>query len=67
MSALNILLAVCVLLRVEAQLEPQRRAPTVLRNQCLSKDVVAEYAADNTDTLARIAQDIVNGTSKQLS
>ena len=70
MSALNILLltvAVCVLLRVEAQLEPQRRAPTVLRDQCLSEDVVAEYAADNTDTLARIAQGIVNGTSKQLS
>jgi hypothetical protein len=65
MSALNILLltvAVCVLLRVEAQLEPQRRAPTVLRDQCLSEDVVAEYAADNTDTLARIAQGIVNGT-----
>ena len=65
MPVVNILLTVvaCVLL-VEAQLEPQRRAPTVLRNTCLPEDTIADHAADTSATLARIAQEIVNGTSE---
>ena len=56
-----LLLTICC---AAAQLEPQRSAPTILRDECIPEDSLADLAADTSATLARIAESIINGTSK---
>ena len=57
--------AACVL-RTRAQVPPYRSAATVITNQCLPEEALAEQIADQdlSDTLRLIAERLSNGTSK---
>ena len=62
---------VCLLLLLvaayaDAQLPPYRSSATVLRDQCLPENAIANQTTDGdiSDALRTIAEEIANGTSK---